>query len=95
MASAPLRAQTTSPIIPFAPVCPQVFHSTSGGGLEGLAPFTLSRTRAFFSATVVLPLQLDEVIREALDSPAGLGGELVGCRIINRSCCSQDLVSAA
>jgi hypothetical protein len=44
---------------------------------------------------VVLPLQLDEVIRKALDSLTGFGGELVGCGIINRSCCSHDLVSAA
>jgi hypothetical protein len=43
---------------------------------------------------VALPLQPDEVIREALDSLPGLGGELVGCGIINRSCCSHDLVSA-
>jgi hypothetical protein len=64
-------------------------------GLHGSALFTLSRTRAFFSATVVLPLQPDEVIRKALDSLTGLGGELVGCAIINRSCRSHDLVGAA
>src|SRR5450631_1014338 len=64
-------------------------------GLEGSALFTLSGRRAFFSAAVVLPLQPDEMIREALDSLTGLGGELVCCGIINRSCCSHDLVSAA
>jgi len=36
-------------------------------GLEGSALFTLSGRRAFFSAAVVLPLQPDEMIREALD----------------------------
>jgi hypothetical protein len=62
---------------------------------KGSALFTLSRTRAFSSAAVVLPLQPDEMIREALDSLIGLGGELVGGGIINPSCCSHDLVSAA
>jgi hypothetical protein len=57
--------------------------------------FTLSGRRVFFSAAVVLPLQPDEMIREALDSLTGLGGELVCCGIVNRSCCSHDLVSAA
>jgi hypothetical protein len=57
--------------------------------------FTLSGTRAFLSSAVVLPLQPDEMRREALDSGTSLGGELVGCRIIDCSCRSGDLVSAA
>jgi len=56
---------------------------------------TLSGARPFFSAAVVLPLQPDEMLREALDSLTGLGGEPVGCGIIDPSCCSHDLVSAA
>lgn len=44
---------------------------------------------------VVLPLQLREVIREALDSLPRLAGELVGPGIIDPSRCSHDLVGAA
>jgi hypothetical protein len=57
--------------------------------------FTLSRTRAFSSAAVVLTLQPDEMIREALDSLFGLGRELVGCGIINPCRRGHDPVSAA
>jgi hypothetical protein len=51
--------------------------------------------RAFSSAAVVLSLQPDEMIREALDSVFGLGGELMGCGIINSYRGGHDLVSAA
>jgi hypothetical protein len=43
----------------------------------------------------MLPLQPNEMIREALDSVLSLGGKLVGCGIIDPVCCSHDLVSAA
>jgi hypothetical protein len=43
----------------------------------------------------MLPLQPDEMLREALDSGTSFGGELVGCGIIDCSCRSGDLVSAA
>jgi hypothetical protein len=44
---------------------------------------------------VVLPLEVDEMIREALDSLAGFRGELMGSGIVNPSCRSHNLVSAA
>jgi hypothetical protein len=57
--------------------------------------FTISTTRAYSGAAVVLPLQPDEMIREALDSLFGLGGEPVRCGIINPHRGSRNLVSAA
>jgi hypothetical protein len=57
--------------------------------------FPLSRKRTISKAVVVLPLEVDEMIREALDSLAGFGGELMGSRIVNPSRCSHNLVSAA
>jgi hypothetical protein len=46
------------------------------------------------SFAVVLPLQPDEMLRQALDSGTNLGDELVGCWIIDRSRRSRDLIGA-
>jgi hypothetical protein len=99
---APARARspenvTTRTRIVHRPTTPGTFNNlreASFGGLEGSALFTLSRTSAFSSAAVVLSLQPHEMIREALDSLFGLGGELVGYGIINPYRGGHDPVSA-
>ena len=57
--------------------------------------FTRARKMTFSNAVMVLPLEVDEMIREALDSLTGFGGELMGSRIVNPSCGSDNLVNAA
>jgi hypothetical protein len=49
----------------------------------------------FSNAVMVLPLEVDEMIREALDSLTGFGCELMGSRIVNPSCGCHNLVNAA
>jgi hypothetical protein len=69
--------------------------NAAGDRLEESAAFPLPGTRAFLSAAVVLPLQPDEMLQEALDRSSSFCGELMGCGIVDRSCRSHDLVRAA